>query len=79
MPDPFRGPPGTNPPRHVPQHRDNRAFGWTLGVVAVVALFSVSYWAWSERVPAPVSPTAVTGAAAPPPASTTGQAERPPR
>jgi hypothetical protein len=74
MSDPFQGPPGTNPPRRLRPDGDNGAIGWTLGAVCVVALLGVSYWAWSERAPAPTNPPAVTAAPAPAPDTTTGQA-----
>jgi hypothetical protein len=88
MSDPFREPAGTNPPRHLQPEGDTRAVGWTLGTVAVVALFTVSWWAWSERAPMPADPPAVTAAPAPAPATgvpapepetTTGQAPAPAR
>ena len=85
MSDPFRGPPGTNPPRHLRADSDNGALGWTLGAIALVALFTVSWWAWSEHAPV-ASPPAVTatpapatGVPAPEPETTTGQAPRPAR
>jgi hypothetical protein len=79
MSDPFRGPPGTNSPRHLRQDGEAGAIGWTLGAVAAVALMGVSYWAWSERPSAPAGSPAVTaapapGVPAPAPDTTTGQA-----
>ena len=68
MSDPFRDPPGNKAPSHLQPGSDNDAIGWTLGAVAVVALFGVSWWAWSERAPVPADPPAVTIGQAPSPA-----------
>ena len=86
MPDPFRGPPGTNPPRHVP-NRDYGMMGWAAaGVAAVVVLGLALLWGESGRKSPAANPPAVTaapapstGVPAPGPQSTTGQAPSPAR
>ena len=83
MSDPVHGPPGGEPPRHLRAGSDGGAIGWALGAVAAVALFGVSWWAWSEHAPVPASPPAVRAAPAPTTAApegeaTTGQAPPPP-
>lgn len=82
----FRRSPDPKPRSPIRQDGDNRAIAWTVGVVAVVALFGVSYWAWSERAPVAANPPAVTAAPAPAtgvpvpaPETTTGQSPRPAR
>ena len=84
MSDPVHGPPGGEPPHHLRAGGDGGAIGWALGAVAAVALFGVSWWAWSEHAPVPASPPAVSAAPAPTTSApegetTTGQAPPPAR
>jgi len=86
MSDPFPSPPGTNPPRHVP-NRDYGMMGWAAaGIAAVVVIGLTLLWAESGRKSTQANPPAVTAAPAPttgtsPPApeTTTGRAPAPAR
>jgi hypothetical protein len=82
MSDPFRGPPGTNPPRHVREPRDGTWMGVAIALAIVVGLGA---WALThgtkthgtktERAPGvTASPAPATGEPAPQPRETTGQA-----
>jgi hypothetical protein len=78
MSDPFRSPPGTNPPRHVRQ--DNSYTPWIGTAIALALVFALGFWATS-RTTTTANPPAVTAAPAPAPGTpapapeeTTGQA-----
>lgn len=80
--DPFRGPPGTNPPRHV-RSEGNGIIGWTLGVAAVLVALGFAIYGMSGRIhTAAVDPPAVIGIPAPtskaPVPETTGRNDRAP-
>ena len=76
--DPFRTPPGTNPPRHV-RHSTNAPFIW--GAIVIATLLMIGAWAVHNRsatnTPNPPAVTAAPPAAgtpAPSPKETTGKA-----
>jgi hypothetical protein len=46
MTDPFRTPPGTNPPRHVPPANPAR---WAVIGLAIVLLLGVAFWEIGNR------------------------------
>jgi hypothetical protein len=80
MSDPFRTPPGTNPPRYVRERSDSSWIGVAIAVAVVVGL---GFWALSHRTATTTTanPPAVTaapapaaGVPAPRPEETTGQA-----
>jgi hypothetical protein len=83
MSDPFKTPPGTNPPRHVPPAGSNAPF--IGGAIVVAVALAVGLWAMNHRTPTTAAnPPAVTAAPAPatrapaPADNTTGRAiERP--
>ncbi|MFL6797952.1 MAG: hypothetical protein ACJ8F3_11110 [Xanthobacteraceae bacterium] len=85
MSDPFRDRPGDS--AHHLATRDRRTVGWTIGLVAILALLGVSYWAWNESAGSPTAnppavtaaPAPATGVPAPRPETTTGQAPSPAR
>ncbi len=86
--DPFRGPPGTNPPRHLRPDgdgNDNGIIGWTLGIAAVLVAFALAIYGISGRIhTAAVDPPSVIGIPAPAAkapargAETTGRSDRVP-
>ena len=80
--DPFRGPPGTNPPRHLrPDGDGNGIVGWTLGIAAVLVAFALAVYGMSGRIhTAAVDPPAVIGIPAPTSKApeTTGRNDRAP-
>ena len=47
--DPFRSPPGTNPPRHVPPEGSG-VIGWTLGAAAVLVALGLAVYGMSGRI-----------------------------
>jgi hypothetical protein len=79
MSDPFRTPPGTNPPRYV---RETNNTPWIGGAIAIAVVLGLGFWAMSHRTgtttanpPAvTAAPAPATGVPAPPPQETTGQA-----
>lgn len=87
--DPFRGPPGTNPPRHLrPDGDGNGIIGWTLGIAAVLCALALAVYGMSGRIhtaavdpptvigiPAQTAPTAKAPAPRP---ETTGRGDRTP-
>ena len=64
MSDPFRTPPGTNPPRHVRQ--DNSYTPWIGTAIALAIVFALGFWATS-RTTTTANPPAVTATPAPAP------------
>jgi len=61
--DPFRSPPGTNPPRHVQQTSNAPFIG---GAIVIAILLGVGAWAVHDRsVGSTEQPPAVTSAPAP--------------
>jgi hypothetical protein len=81
MSDPFRGPPGTNPPRHFRQDYSSNAIGWTLGAIAAAVILGFAFFAAGSRSdrtaanpPAVITtPAPAARVPAPPPETTTGQ------
>jgi hypothetical protein len=76
MSDPFRGPPGTNPPRHVREPRDGTWIGVAIALAIVVGLgaWALTHGTKTERAPGvTASPAPATGEPAPQPRETTGQ------
>jgi hypothetical protein len=77
--DPFRSPPGTNPPRHVAQPSNAP---WIGGAIVVAALLGLGIWMVGHKsATTTANPPAVTaapapaaGVPAPRPEETTGQA-----
>jgi hypothetical protein len=68
--DPFRSPPGTNPPRHVKETGNGPFIG---GAIVVAILLAIGAWAVHNRsATTTVKPPAVT--VAPAPDETTGRA-----
>jgi hypothetical protein len=47
MSDPYRNPPGTNPPRHVPP--TNHTTAWTIVAIAVAVVAGVVVWEMTNR------------------------------
>jgi hypothetical protein len=81
MSDPFRMPPGTNPPRYPPERTSDAI--WIAATAAIVLAIGVGFWAVAERptTNTAAKPPAVTAAPAPPagipaptPDETTGRA-----
>jgi hypothetical protein len=66
MSDPFRSPPGTNPPRHV---RNNNVMEWTLGATAGALILGLIAWGMVGNNRTVSSPSPVT----------TGQGDRIPK
>ena len=82
--DPFRGPPGTNPPRHVCPEGSG-VVGWTLGIAAVLVALGLAVYGMSGRIhTAAVDPPTVIGIPAPaakaptPAPETTGRGDHAP-
>jgi hypothetical protein len=81
MPDPFRGPPGTNPPRYPAERNFNKA-AWIAGGVAVAIGLALVFAVGrpgnpttAANPPAVVAaPAPAAGVPAPAPEDTTGRA-----
>src|SRR5258705_10955178 len=76
MSDPFRTPPGTNPPRHV---REASSYTpWIGTAIALALVFALGFWATSRPTttanPPAVTATPAPRVPAPAPEETTGQA-----
>jgi hypothetical protein len=78
MSDPFRTPPGTNPPRHVSQETSYTPsyMPWIGTAVAIAVVFGLGFWATSRTTTTtnPPAVTAIPAPGVPAPAETTGQA-----
>jgi hypothetical protein len=77
MSDPFRSPPGTNPPRHV---REPNYTPW-LGAAVIAVVLGFGFWGMSHRTPPTAAnspavvaaPAPAAGVPAPAPQETTGE------
>jgi hypothetical protein len=82
MSDPFRAPPGANPPRHVRQETGYTPSytPWIGAAIGIAVVFGLGFWATSRttttanRPAVTATPAPAPGVAAPAPEETTGQA-----